>query len=275
MTSSEEKMEYLCQVGDTISCGNCCGLYNVPDASFEKLNRMLDRRTRLFAATPRDMDAILAYKDRIRQKESADADRPVFDFHHCPYIGFVGPVKKTVGCLLHPAADGNRGVDLRGLSFYGSFTCNMYFCPSARQLSARYGQIVKAFAEDWYQYGLIITEKALLCAFFEEIESRIGTPLTLALCRANPELGPLLVQFFRLKINWPHRPKRRAYLSNYFFNDDIYPKPRIPYVDLGLDASRYDRLFTELTCEFDTSDDVKSAETLLDDLFNRIGRAAI
>ena len=271
--SITEPQEYLCQVSDTISCGNCCGLYNVADPSFENLNSLLHYRTELFFKTPREMDAILAFKDHIRKKESPR--RPISDFHHCPYIGFVGQKKSAVGCLLHPAAAGNNGIDFRGLSFYGSMTCNMYFCPSAHHLPPTYGKIVKALAENWHQYGLLITEMRLLKTLFEEIERRIQQPVTLELCRLKPKLKACIVDFFRLKINWPYRPKKRTYLSNYYFNDNIYPKPDIDYSSLNMAVSHHDVLFTEMATEFRAPDDLKSAVKLLDNWFDQMCHSVI
>ena len=263
-----EQQEYLCQVNDTISCGNCCGLYNVADASFENLNALLRYRTELFSQTPRDMDAILSFKDQIRKKESAR--HPISDFHHCPYIGFVGNPQKTVGCLLHPSATGNNGIDFRGLSFYGSLTCNMYFCPSAHNLLPEYGKIVKALAEDWYQYGLIITELTLLTSFFEKIERRIKQPVTLKLCLSTPALKQGIVEFFRIKLDWPFRPRQHIYKSNYYFNDNLYPKPEIDYGALNRAPSSHDLVLTEMTSEFKTAEDLTAAERLLDNLFHRM-----
>ena len=273
MSSKAETQEYLCQVNPNLSCGNCCGLYNVPDASFDLLNRMLTYRTQLFAKTPREMESILAFKDHIREKEPTR--RPIADFHHCPFIGLVGDAQSTVGCLLHPAVPGNNGIDFRGLSFYGSMTCNMYFCPSAHNLSAAYAKIVKAFAENWYQYGLIITEMNLLEAFFREIEVRINRPMTLELCRQYPELQPLIVEFFRLKISWPFRSEKRAYISNYYFNDNICPKPEIDYAALNVPVPAYHLLFQELASEFNSINALKSAEKLLDSLLGRICHSVI
>ena len=34
---------YLCQVSETISCGACCGLYNVKDAFYENLEKILQQ----------------------------------------------------------------------------------------------------------------------------------------------------------------------------------------------------------------------------------------
>ena len=100
---------YLCQVNATVSCGACCGLYNVEDASRDALRSLLLVRSEKLAQVPRNLEAILAFKAEIEANENGT--RPYPKFHHCPYIGLAGDKLSRVGCLLHPLADGNQGVD--------------------------------------------------------------------------------------------------------------------------------------------------------------------
>ncbi|MFW5639717.1 MAG: hypothetical protein ACOC0H_00945, partial [Thermodesulfobacteriota bacterium] len=163
---------YLCQISETISCGACCGLYNVSDASPGRMTAILEWRTRAFAEVPRRMDDIWDFMKMVAARENQD--RPFPHFHHCPYLGLVGERRSRVGCLLHPLGEGNEGVDWRGLSYYGGMACRTYFCPTYRKLSPERKQVIRALAEDWYGHGLIITEWKLLSALFDEIESRMG-----------------------------------------------------------------------------------------------------
>jgi hypothetical protein len=267
MEKDQNQPEYLCQVSETVSCGNCCGLYNVRNHSFEALQEMMAYRSRVFMETPRNIDSILAYKDHVRQIESVE--RPIRDFHHCPYLGLVGQAQNRVGCLLHPSGEGNKGVDLRGLSFYGGLTCSMYFCPSARNLPARYSKIVKTFSENWHQYGLIITETQLLNDFFGEMERRINKPVSVEIFSNRPGMVLPVVDFFRLKTHWPFGPENYSYPTNYFFNDDIYPKPDVKYPPNWRLKSRQDHLFREMVSAFNSRADLLHAEELLDDIFSR------
>ena len=147
---------YLCQVNATVSCGACCGLYNVADASRADLEPMLARRASAFAALPRTVAALDGFARDIQAGERQD--RPFPEFHHCPFIGLIGRRHSRVGCLLHPLAEGNRGVDYRGLSDYGGLACRTYFCPATRVLPARYKSILRIALDDWHLYGLVVTE---------------------------------------------------------------------------------------------------------------------
>lgn len=261
---------YLCQVSETVSCGACCGLYNLADASRQGLCRLLSRRTAAFAEVPRETEAILAFGEA----ESADIARhgqPMPEFHHCPFLGFIGKEKTCVGCLLHPMGEGNNGVDFRGLSHYGSMTCHMYFCPTHRRIPAAFKRIIRTVIDDWYAFGLIVPETELLEAFYTEITDRLnGAPLCLETA-VTTETRPLWAELFGVKTRWPFTPGKRP-LTNYFFNDSLYPKPPVDYRATGRNGSRYDPIFRELHSVFGSESDLDAAEKTLDDLFSAIAR---
>ncbi|MDA8403735.1 MAG: hypothetical protein M0Z56_06005 [Desulfobacteraceae bacterium] len=255
---------YLCQVSETISCGACCGLYNVPDASFEALSQMLARRSRVFSTLPRTMDAIL---DFGRAETENLGKPPMPEFHHCPYIGFIGDGSRRVGCLLHPQTGGNSGVDYRGLSHYGSMTCGMYFCPGHRNLPDDFKQILRDLAEDWYVYGLTISEPVLLEALYEEIMKRAAVAKTDPERAGRPENRALWTELFTLKVRWPFRVENRP-LAGYFFNDPLYPKPPVDYGNLATAPPGFDRIFRELHSHFPSPASLMAAEKYLDRLLD-------
>lgn len=182
--SDNEKAEnvYLCQVSEGVSCGACCGLYNIKNLSKAKLEAMLVERTEAFASVPRTEDGIDGFRTRI--EGGTAVERPFPEFHHCPFLGLIGPDKSRVGCLLHPAASGNDGKDFRWLSWYGAMACRIYFCPAHRMLPPAYQMIVRESFDHWYFYGLLVTEHRLLVAFLRSWKSAsaAGFP-ALILCR--------------------------------------------------------------------------------------------
>ncbi len=88
---------YLCQVNEKISCGACCGLYNVADASFDALTAMLSKRRDVFEDVHRDVDSILDSKRQVEAVESPHGPFP--KFYHCPFLGLIGPKRSRVGCF--------------------------------------------------------------------------------------------------------------------------------------------------------------------------------
>ncbi len=195
--------QYLCQVGRSVSCGACCGLYNVADPSRPALEKMLRRRTELFAATARTVADIDRFAARVTAAENRT--RPLDDLHHCPFLGLIGPARQTAGCLLHPA--GNGGTDWRGLSYYGGLACRVYFCPSTRLMPVRHKRLIKTIAPDWHWYGLVITEHSLIDAMLSRLEQELDglSPDELL---PDENFRQALVSLLGLKAEWPFRPAR-------------------------------------------------------------------
>lgn len=257
---------YLCQVSDTVSCGACCGLYNLPDPSFPALLNILTRRTALFGDLPREMEAILAFGEK---ETGLIGPTPLTDFHHCPYLGLIGPGKTRVGCLVHPLGEGNHGVDYRGLSHYGSMTCQMYFCPTHRQTPIYLKNLLRDIIGDWHTFGLVAPEVDLLAALDEQIRALVlieDINPERILWEKNRNLWQTLLT---LKRDWPFRAADRPW-ANYFFNDGLYKKPPVNYEKTGKTGSRYDRLFRELHTAFGGPEDLSRAETFFDRLFDEL-----
>ncbi len=279
--NSEKEMDkkapggvYLCQVNENISCGACCGLYNVQDLSREKLYDMLLRRTDDFSKVPREADAITNFGEEVLYKDNNK--RPYDEFYHCPYIGLIGKEELRAGCLLHPLADGNNGIDYSGLSYYGSMTCHIYFCPSYTKLPENYKRIIREAADDWYSYGLIITEIVLINAFFSEIENRLQRKIDETDIHMNQDLIGIIKEFIGFKTFWPFRPSSDT-AANYFFKDKLYERKPVDYSGINRDrpVSRYDLIFREFGSSFKSVEELRNAESIMDGLFNRAGSLKI
>lgn len=262
---------YLCQVGDTVSCGACCGLYNVADATRQNLCRMLEKRTHAFARVPRKMDAILAFGSRESQRVAARG-LPMPEFHHCPFLGLIGRDNSRVGCMLHPEARHNAGVDLRGLSDYGSMTCRMYFCPTHHKVPDDLKKMLQGVIRDWYVFGLIVQEAELLQAFYAQITTRSQAAWPGPESIKDPEIFRLWNNLFELKINWPFAEESRP-RANYFFNDPLYPKPWVDYTKTGRSGSAYDVIFRHLHSVFASGAQLRRAEQILDEIFDGLADA--
>jgi hypothetical protein len=261
---------YLCQVNEIVSCGACCGLYNCPDASRGRFQELLGDRTGRFAKVPRNADAIDAFRLEMERREHCE--RPYFDFYACPFLGFIGLRGSRPGCLLHPVADGNNGIDYRGLSFYGGLACRDYFCPTHRRLPAAHKQIVKKVCADWYIYGLVITEERLLAAIFAEIETRLGRPLAPADISASPPAREALQELFGLKLAWPYHGPDWKGPANYFFNDGLYLPAPIDYHRIGAQVSDHDGVLRALSSVFGSAAQLAEAEALIANLVARVLR---
>jgi len=258
---------YLCQVSETVSCGACCGLYNVAAASRKNLVTMLTDRTEAFSERPRGMEAILEFGKDVENRTTDG--RPFPEFHHCPFIGLIGPEKSRVGCLLHPKNPINQGIDYRGLSYYGGLACDVYFCPSSRLLSPVVKRLILSAADDWYAYGSMITEEKLLTRLFDHVEKGLKRRLTEKDLHRTPRYYSAVREVLSLKCDWPYRPENAPTPCHYFFTDRRYQKPPVLYAYGGAGSSFHD-VFYELISRFDSPESQKSAEKTIQALIDRL-----
>jgi hypothetical protein len=255
---------YLCQTGPCVSCGSCCGLYNMADLSRERLRAILAERTSAFAAVPRTIEGILAFEQQRKETEGENA--PLEDFHHCVFVGLIQGDGERVGCLLHPLASGNGGIDWRGLSFYGGAACKHYFCPSYDSLAPRFKRIAREVLGDWYEYGLIIPEHRFLEAALSSVENRLDGPLDAD--ALSPQHKTALAELLRLKLRWPFRDPTMPLAWN-FFSTRQTDRPK-----LIEDAAPLDPLIHQMLHELDTlPEHAKAGENMLRQALDRVAES--
>jgi hypothetical protein len=171
----------ICFPDNRKSCVACCGLYNVPDATRDTLQALLHHRTVMFRQTPRSIPALLEYERVVRHREQL---QPLDGMIHvCEFTGFVDRDLRTPGCMLHPSAPGNRGIDLRGLCHYGALACRTFFCPSWEILDERILRLVVGVVDDWHTYGLVVTDPEFVSTLVLLLEQRTGRSLDLSTLR--------------------------------------------------------------------------------------------
>ena len=264
---------YLCQVSGGVSCGACCGLYNVCNLTRASLETLLTERTNAFARIPRAPEALDDFGRR--QLGWTPSERPYPHFHHCPFVGLIGGQHARVGCLLHPDEPGNDGRDWRELSYYGAKACRTYFCPTTRLLNPAHQCIIRQGFDHWYLYGLIVTEHRLWSAFFIELERRVGRAVTGEDFKGRPDARRLLVNFAALKLDWPFRPKGAPGPCHFFFDDDSYPRREVERADAAIPASPYETIFRELESRFMNPQEMQQAETMVATIFDELASVVL
>ncbi len=249
---------YLCQVSTRVSCGACCGLYNISNLAPGHLEALLTGRVEAFARIPRVAEAI---EDFGRQQLGwTPVERPFPQFYHCPYVGLIGAKQTRVGCLLHPEVPGNQGRDWRELSYYGAKACQTYLCPTTERLPVGYREILRAGFDHWYLYGHAITEYRLWSAFFEELEQRIGRRVSRADFDQGSRARDHLQHFAALKLSWPFRRADAPGPCHFFFDDALYPRPGVERGDPALPDSPFETIFQELESCFREEAELRRAE---------------
>jgi hypothetical protein len=249
---------HLCQPDAGKSCGACCGLYNYADSSREALRLRLRGRTELFRSADKSPEGLQAFSRMIEAQE--DMARRYEVIHCCEYLGFLDPGERRVGCLLHPLQNG--GVDYRGVSFYGRELCDGHFCPSYHYISREEKQALLNIIDDWYCFGLVITDIDLVKSYFQLISDGVYEMPAPDRFR-DGLLHEKAKAFFDIKLSWPFRSPDVKRLGKYYFDGSQYMIKHIDYEALGSERSRFDRIFLSLTSEFHSSDDLRQGEELI------------
>lgn len=223
--STQSFIPHLCQPDKQKSCAWCCGLYNSHDTSRAGLARKLRARTEEFISTRRTVEAILYFSESNREKEKSQLLDP--EFYSCEFVGFLNEEETLVGCMLHPLARGNGGTDWRGLSFHGAMACKGFFCRSYRELSTVQKEIILSTVNDWFLFGLVISDADLIHSFFRLLEENSVDPATLLIPPTSKlvheffhSLAPLDKIFMSLssKFRSPSEPKSAEEKVNRFFS---------------------------------------------------------
>lgn len=249
---------HLCQPDHNKSCGACCGIYNYADSARESLTRRLRGRTSIFRNMVQGRNGLSEYSRIIR--ESEDQTRRYEVIYCCEFAGFLDPEEKLVGCLLHPCL--NNGEDLRDISFYGRELCDGHFCPSYHYISRSEQQALLNIIDDWYLYGLCLTDIDLVKAYFRLISDAVGEmpdPAVFQMAGAREAT----YNFFSMKLSWPFRSPDTNRFGKYYFDGSQYMIRHIDYDILGCDRSIYDQIFLSLSSIFTDQADLRWAEGII------------
>ena len=249
----------LCQPDEEKSCGACCGLYNWENHSRVTLESLLGRRTELFFSLEKPPDL----EKYSRACETLPPSSKLCEtIYNCEFLGFLDRELKQVGCLLHPSL--HNGVDLRTCSFYGAKLCAEHFCPSFNHLATVEQEAVIMSLDDWYLYGLVITDIDFVKEFFRHVQDRLGDSVHVDQIR-NSKARQALHEFFTLKESWNFLSKENR-LGKYYFSHSEYLIARIEYEkNWGIKPSRFDKIFVSLSSVFKTEDDVLEAEAIIEE----------
>lgn len=249
---------HLCQPDAGKSCGACCGLYNYADSTRASLIQRLRTRTARFRDNVRGIGDLPSFSEQTLQAE--DQTKRYEVIYCCEYIGFLDPEEKRVGCLLHPFQ--NDGDDLRGVSFYGRELCDGHFCPSYHHISREEKLALLHILDDWYLYGLCLTDIDLVKEYFRLISDGVYQMPGPDRFRNGP-LRAAAQRFFSFKLTWPFRSPAVNRMGKYYFDGSQYMINHIDYEKLGCERSKFDKIFLSLSSEFSSREDLAAAERLI------------
>jgi len=250
---------HLCQPDARKSCGACCGLFNYQDHSRVSLQSLLKKRTEFFHQFGTE-DRMEEYR---KNSNSIVAGPKLFEkIYNCEFLGFLDKEQRRVGCLLHPGR--NEGEDLRNHSFYGADLCAGHLCPSYTYLTVFEQKAVATVLDDWYLYGLVITDIDLVKEFFRHAQTRLGDSIRPAGLERE-SVKKSLRDFFALKETWPFLSNDNR-LGKYYISLSEYQIARIEYEKKWkIKPSRFDKILVSLSSDFLSIEDVQKAENVIEE----------
>ena len=255
---SDSNFIILCQPDERKSCGACCGLYNYVDSSRSSLEQRLRLRTKRFRKLVKNSGDVDLY---AKETLAAEDFRKRYEvIYCCEYLGFLDNEEKKVGCLLHPQQ--NSGLDLRACSFYGQELCAGHFCPSHHFIPQSQAKILIKIIDDWYLYGLCVTDIDLVTTYFRLLADGVGEELKPEVFD-NVSLKNIALEYFNGKLTWPFRSLETNRLGKYYFDGSQYMISYIDYAKFGREVSPLNAIFLSLSSEFKNAGEVETAEKLI------------
>jgi hypothetical protein len=131
---------------------------------------------------------------------------------------------------------------------------------------------VIAVLNDWYLYGLVITDIDLVKEFFHHTQTCLGESIRLERFE-NEGVRNTLKDFLGLKEDWPYVSAENR-LGKYYFSHSEYQIARIEYEKKwGIKPSRFDKILVSLSSEFSSLEDVRRAEGILEEKIQNFVKA--
>ena len=152
----------LCQ-SEKVSCGSCCGLFNL-NIPITEYKTILQDRTRDFESQT-SFDKQYTFATYRRNREQIESTIPKKDetTYNCPFLGYIEPSQKKVGCLIHPQRTNDPSS--QNYSFYGASICQTYDCKTKEKPTAELWR--NFFSEmdlDFIEYSQIAANHRLIAA---------------------------------------------------------------------------------------------------------------
>jgi hypothetical protein len=252
-----------CQPADNCaSCGACCGMYNWTGHNRQMVLELLSMQTDSYLNSGRNELDLVRLRKEINRKRPAPRYQKIYN---CEFLGFIDRERKRVGCLLHPAL--NSGRNLRGISHHGQETCDEAKCTAYFYLSEQEAELVAKAADDWYLYGLCLTDLDLINEFLNIASEMVFTEVKAGKIMAEPRLLEIFSGYLALKERWPFARDPNRF-GKYFFRDGDYPIYKIDYKALNSLPCRYDRILNSLGSGFQGQEELVAARETLRKIFN-------
>ncbi|TGM05480.1 hypothetical protein [Leptospira jelokensis] len=137
-----------------VSCGACCGLFNLKLTKKEYKSLLLERTTE-FKKTV-NFEVRHSFPIYRKERETKEAQIPKKDemTYNCPFLGYVDDTKQRIGCMIHPIFTGDP--KSQNFSFYGTSICQAYDCKTKEgALADLWENLFVEIAKDSNEYSFL------------------------------------------------------------------------------------------------------------------------
>jgi hypothetical protein len=116
--------------------------------------------------------------------------------------------------------------------------------------------------DDWYLYGLCLTDIDLVVTYFRLIADLVGREL-------KPQyfddhlVKSIALEYFNWKTTWPFRSEDANRLGKYYFDGSQYMISHIDYEKFGRDISPFNAILLSLSSQFKTAGELERAESMI------------
>ena len=158
-----------------VSCGACCGIYNLDIADAKGYDKLLKQRSiKLKEISLKDRQALLAYRHR-QERVEAKLRRRDPEIYVCPFLAYLDLDHKRIGCMIHPCRTGQS--DSQDLSFYGASICRNYDCPNKEEDKRSYYALLleRCFSES-HDYSRLMADRTFFL-FLKQISPKLTEKL--------------------------------------------------------------------------------------------------
>ncbi len=259
---------YLCHPDNTKSCAACCGLYNFRDYERKSVTEALRLRTRLFGELSPSRDELEEFRSTVTRFDYRP--RLLEAIFTCEFLGFVDDEERLPGCLIHPEVKDSE--EWREHSYYGAETCGGHRCSSYLYLNESEVEPVVAALDDWYLYGLCITDIDLVKQFYEAVSRIRYATLKPEKLIENPRALDAFREYLALKENWPYR-RGKARFGQYVIEEGSYRVEDVDWGALGMERPPEARILRSLGSEFRDASEVREALETIRSLAERAAEA--
>ncbi|TGL56886.1 hypothetical protein [Leptospira jelokensis] len=137
-----------------VSCGACCGLFNLKLTTKEYKTLLLERTAEFKQTVDFEVrHSFPIYRKERETKESQISKKDDMTYN-CPFLGYVDDTKQRIGCMIHPIYTGDP--KSQNFSFYGTSICQAYDCKTKEgALADLWENLFVEIAKDSIEYSFL------------------------------------------------------------------------------------------------------------------------